>query len=93
MSRTVVISRGAVSATVVRIKPNTLELLSVADFSPTTFALTSHHKHPLSDANCTAPHEYFSQIGTPSTVRASWRVKTRLFDAVPTNSLAVGIFA
>lgn len=48
---------------------------------------------PLSEATCTAPHEYFSQIGTPSIFWANCAVKILLFDAVPTNSIAVGIFA
>lgn len=48
---------------------------------------------PLSDATCTAPHENFSQIETPSTFCASCRVNMVLLEAVPINSLAVGIFA
>ena len=68
-------------------------VLSVAEVSPTNFALTSHHVQPSREATCTAPHEYFSQIATPSTFWANWAVKILLFDAVPTNSFAVGIFA
>ena len=56
-------------------------------------AVISHHVQPLSEANCTAPHEYFSQTGTPSTSLASCRVKIALLEAVLINSYAVGIFA
>ena len=76
-----------------RILPKVFNVLSVTEVWPTSFAFTSHHVQPLREATCTAPHEYFSQIATPSTFCASWRVKTLLLEAVPTNSFALGIFA
>ncbi len=48
---------------------------------------------PSREATCTAPHEYFSQIAIPSTFWANCAVRILLFDAVPTNSFAFGIFA
>ena len=77
----------------VRIVPKVFKVLSVAEVSPTSFALTSHRVQPLREATCTAPHEYFSQIATPSTFWANCAVKILLFDAVPTSSFAFGIFA
>ena len=76
-----------------RIVPKVFKVLSVAEVSPTSFALISHRVQPLRDATCTAPHEYFSQIATPSTFWANCAVKILLFDAVPTSSFAFGIFA
>ena len=76
-----------------RIVPKVFNVLSVAEVSPTSFALTSQRVQPLRDATCTAPHEYFSQIATPSTFWANCAVKILLFDAVPTSSFAFGIFA
>ena len=55
----------------VRILPKVFKVLSVADVSPTNFELTSHHVQPSREATCTAPHEYFSQIATPSTFWAN----------------------
>jgi len=93
MSKMVVICLLVVGPARVRIVPKVFKVLSVAELSPTSFALTSHLVQPLREATCSAPHEYFSQMATPSTFCDSWRVKTLLFDAVPTNSFAVGIFA
>ena len=93
MSKIVVICLLVVGPTRVRILPKVFKVLSVTEVSPTSFPVTSHHVQPLRDATCTAPHEYFSQIATPSTFCASWRVKTLLLEAVPTNSFALGIFA
>ena len=93
MSKIVVICLLVVFPARVRMLPKVLMVLSVAEVSPTNFALTSHHVQPSREATCTAPHEYFSQIATPSTFWANWAVKILLFDAVPTSSLAVGIFA
>ena len=77
----------------VRILPKVFKVLSVAEVSPTSFAFTSHHVQPSREATCTAPHEYFSQIATPPTFWANCAVRILLFDAVPTNSFAFGIFA
>jgi len=77
----------------VRIVPKVFKVLSVAEVSPTSFALISQRVQPLREATCTAPHEYFSQIATPSTFWANCAVKILLFDAVPTSSFAFGIFA
>lgn len=76
-----------------RIVPKLRFDLSSADVTPTNVAVISHHVHPLSEANCTAPQEYFSQIGTPSTSLASCRVKIELLEAALISSFAVGIFA
>lgn len=67
--------------------------LSPGEFLPMSLALISHHVHPLSDAICTAPQEYFSHIGIPSICWDNWRVKILLLDADPINSFAVGILA
>lgn len=77
----------------VRIVPKLRIVLSSADVSPTNVAVISHHVHPLSEASCTAPQEYFSQIGTPSIRWASCQVKIALLEAVLINSFVVGIFA
>ena len=67
MSNIVVTCLGAVAPARVRKVPNILDVLSVVEVSPTNFPVISHHVQPLSDATCTAPQEYFSQIATPST--------------------------
>jgi len=48
---------------------------------------------PTADATVTAPHENFSQTGTPSTFSAKAAVSFLSLEANPTNSFAVGILA
>ena len=82
-----------VSPNVVLTVPKVFFVLSSTETTPRTFAVTTHHVHPIVDATCTAPHENFSHTGIPSIFLASARVSALSLDANPTNSLAVGIFA
>jgi len=49
--------------------------------------------HPKADATVTAPHENFSQTGTPSIFSANAAVSFLSLEAKPTNSFGVGILA
>ena len=82
-----------VSPIVVLTVPNVFFVGSSAEVAPRTVAVTTHQVHPVVDATCTAPQENFSQTGIPSICLANARVKFLSFDASPTNSFAVGIFA
>jgi hypothetical protein len=70
-----------------------LTVLSSGEVAPFTLAVTTHHVQADTDATCTAPHEYFSQIGTPSTVCAKAFVKTLSLEANPTSSFGFGIIS
>ena len=76
-----------------RTVPKSLTVLSSGDVAPLTLAVTTHHVQADTAATCTAPHEYFSQTGTPSTVCAKAFVKTLSLEAKPTSSFGLGIFA
>ena len=73
--------------------PKTFWVLSSAETTPRTVAVTTHQVHPVNEATCTAPQENFSQTGTSSILRASARVNTLSFEANPTSSFEVGILA
>ena len=82
-----------VSPYVVRTVPKVFCVLSSAETTPLTVAVTTHQVQPVNDATWTAPHENFSHTGVPSICLAKARVNTLSLEAKPTNSLAVGIFA
>ena len=82
-----------VSPIVVLTVPKVFFVGSSAETAPLTFAVTTHQVQPVIEATRTAPHENFSQTGTPSICRANARVKLLSLEASPTSSLAVGILA